>query len=211
VGVTLVLGSEAVCSDGYRGELRAVVLDPGAGTLTHLVVEPERRIGLARLVPLEVVEVTPGGVQLHCTEAEFRNLEAAEETLAEFALGYQVPVQLLPDGWRDAGGPATEGASIPRIQEKETIDLIPLGEVEEGEGARVHATDGDVGQVRALRVDPDSRRVSHVLVRDGHWLARKDVAIPFSDVAGFTDGIHLSLTRQQVRDLPPAAADPTAG
>jgi len=201
--ITLVLGSEAVCSDGYRGQLRAVVLDPAAGTITQLVVEPEGRIGLARLVPLDLVDVTSDGVRLRCTEAEFRDLGAAEETLAEFALGYEVPVQLLPDGWRDAGGPAAKGAAIPRIQEKETIDLVPLGEVEEGQGARVHATDGAVGQLRAVRIDPASRQVTQLLVREARWLARKDVTIPFSSVAGFEDGIRLSITRQQVRDSPP--------
>jgi len=202
--ITLVLGSEAVCSDGYRGQLRAVVLDPAAGTITQLVVEPEGRIGLARLVPLDLVDVTSDGVRLRCTEAEFRDLGAAEETLAEFALGYEVPVQLLPDGWRDAGGPAAKGAAIPRIQEKETIDLVPLGEVEEGQGARVHATDGAVGQLRAVRIDPASRQVTQLLVREARWLARKDVTIPFSSVAGFEDGIRLSITRQQVRDSPAA-------
>ena len=209
--ITLVLGSEAVCSDGYRGQLRAVVLDPAAGTITQLVVEPEGRIGLARLVPLDLADVTTDGIRLRCTEAEFRDLGAAEETLAEFALGYEVPVQLVPDGWRDAGGPTAEGATLPRIQEKETIDLVPLGEVEEGQGARVHATNGEIGQLRALRIDPASRQVTHLLVKEGRWLARKDVAIPFAGVARFEDGIRLSITRQQVRDLPPADADPSAG
>lgn len=205
--VTLVLGSEAVCRGGGRGQVRAIVLDPAAGTVTQLVVEPEGRIGLARLVPLDLVEVTQGEVRLRCTEAEFRSLRAAEETLAEFVPGYQVPVQLLPAGWRDAGGPAAEGAAIPRVQEKETIDAIPPGEVEEHQGAHVHATDGTIGHVRALRIDPASRELTHVLVREGHWPARKDVAIPFSSVSGFEDGIRLSITRQQVRDLASADGD----
>jgi sporulation protein YlmC with PRC-barrel domain len=203
VVLTLVLGGAAVCSDGYRGQVQAVVLDPAAGTVTHLVVEPESRSGLARLVSLDLVDAAPDAVRLRCTEAEFRDLEAAEETLAEFTLGYQVPVQLLPSGWRGAGGPVTEGGEIPRIPEKETIDVIPPGEVEERGGERVHAIDGDIGHVRALRIDPVSRQVTHVLVREGHLLTRKDVAIPFSSVEGFDDGIRLSITRQQVRDLPP--------
>ena len=53
-----------------------------------------------------------------------------------------------------------------------------------------------------------SRRVTHLLVREGHLLTRKDVAIPFSSVDGFDDGIRLSITRQQARDLPPASNDP---
>ena len=208
--LTLVLGSEAVCADGYRGQLRAVVLDPAAGTVTHLVVEPEGRSGLARLVPLDLLDAAPGPVRLRCTEAEFRDLAAAEETLAEFTLGYEVPVQLLPSGWRGTGGPTTEGAAIPRIPERETVDVIPPGEVEEHGGGHVHATDGDIGQLRGLRVDPATSRVTHVLVREGHLLARKEVAVPFSNVAGLDDGIRLSITRQQVRDLPPADAGPSA-
>jgi sporulation protein YlmC with PRC-barrel domain len=200
--LTLVLGSAAVCSDGYRGELRAVVLDPAAGTVTHLVVEPEGRSGLARLVPLALAGAAPDGVGLRCTEAEFRALAAAEETLAEFTLAYEVPVQLLPAGWRGTGGPITDGGAIPRIPERETVDVIPPGEVEEYGGEPVHASDGDIGQLRGLRVDPATGGVTHVLVREGHLLARKDVAVPFGSVAGLGDGIRLSLTRQQVRDLP---------
>ena len=208
--ITVVIGSDAVGSDGFRGEVLAVVVDPAARTVTHLVVEPEGRQGLARLVPFDLADLadlaaaSPGPVRLGCTEAEFKNLPAAEETVAEFVPGYPDPVQLLPPGWRGAGGPATDGGEIPRIPEKETIDVIPPGEVEEHRGEHVHATDGDIGQIRALRFDPASRQVTHVLVREGHLLARKDVAVPFSSVAGFDDdGIRLSITRQQVRDLPP--------
>jgi sporulation protein YlmC with PRC-barrel domain len=42
---TLVIGSSAVGSDGYRGEVQAVVVDPAARTVTHLVVEPHGRRG----------------------------------------------------------------------------------------------------------------------------------------------------------------------
>jgi hypothetical protein len=40
---------------------------------------------------------------------------------------------------------------------------------------------------------------------------RKDLAIPAASVAGFDDGIRLSITRQQVRDLPPVSIDHPAG
>ena len=208
--VTLVIGTDAVWGDGYRGEVRAAVIDPAAHTVTHVVVEPEGRAGLARLVPFDLVDATTDQIRLRCTEAEFASLEPAEETLAEFVPGYGVPVQLLPPGWRGAGEPTVEGGTSPRIPEMETVDIVPPGEVEERRGDHVHATDGDIGQVRALRVDPGSRQVTHVLVREGHLWARKDVAVPFDKVTGFDDGIRLSLTRQQVQDLPPADTDPPA-
>ena len=201
---TLVIGSEAVGSDGYRGEVLAVVVDPAARTVTHLVVEPHGRAGLARLVPLELAELAdaePGPIPLRCTEAEFMSLEPAEETLAEFVPGYPDPVQLLPPGWRDTGGSTADGGTILRIPEKETVDIVPPGEVEERRGDHVHASDGDVGHLRGLRIDPGSRRVTHVLVREGHVWGHQDVDIPAEMVAGFGDGIRLSVTRQQVRDL----------
>jgi sporulation protein YlmC with PRC-barrel domain len=207
--VTLALGTDAVWGDDDLGEMLAVVVDPVGRTVTHVVVEPKGRRGLARLVPLDLVDLVgaaTGRVPLRCTEAEFQNLDAAEEELAEFTLGYEVPVQLIPPGWRDAGGPSVEGASIPRIPEKETIDIVPEGEVEERRGDHVHAADGDIGQLAAIRIDPDSRQVTHVLVREGRVLAHKDVAVPFDKVTGFGDGIRVSLTRQQIRDLPPDPA-----
>jgi hypothetical protein len=202
--ITLVIGSYARCSDGFSGEVRCVVVDPAARAVTHLVVEPEGRAGLARLVPLALVDAATGEILLRCTEAEFRDLDPAEETLAEFVPGYPVPVQVLAPGWRPAGGPAVEGSTIPRIPEQETIDIVPPGEVEERLGDHVHATDGDIGQVHAFRIEPRDGRVTHVLLREGHLWARKEVAIPFGAVAGFDGGIRLNITKQQVQDLPPA-------
>jgi sporulation protein YlmC with PRC-barrel domain len=209
--LTLVIGTDAACSDGYRGEVQGVVIDPAAGTVTHIVVEPKGRRGLARLVPLDLADVQPGQLVLRCDEAGFKDLAAAEETLAEFVPGYPVPVQLISPGWRDAGGPAVAGGSIPRIPEQETIDIVPAGEVEERRGDHVHASDGDVGQVHALCLDPGSRQVTHVLLREGPAWARKEVAIPFRQVTGFDGGLRLSLTKQQVRDLPRADVDHPGG
>lgn len=211
--ITLLrIGAVAVGSDGYRGEVRAVVIDPVAATVTHAVVEPAGRSGLARLVPLGLVDAdadadahadaAPGRLLLGCTEAEFMNLDEAEETLAEFAVGHTVPVQLLPPGWRGAGGPVTDGGEIPRIPERETIDVVPPGQVEGRRGDHVHAADGDIGQLRGFRLDPSSGRVTHVLLSEGHAWGRKEVAIPFDKIAGFDGGITLTISKRQVRELP---------
>jgi sporulation protein YlmC with PRC-barrel domain len=210
--ITLLrIGAVAVGRDGYRGEVRAAVIDPVAATVTHVVVEPEGRAGLARLVPLALLETdaetdagASGQLRLRSTQAEFMNLGPAEETLAEFAVGQTVPVQLLPPGWRGTGEPVARGGDIARIPERETVDVIPPGEVEEHHGDHVHATDGDIGQLRAFRLDPSSGRVTHVLLGEGHLWGRKEVAIPFDQITGFDHGITLSLTRKQVQDLPPA-------
>jgi hypothetical protein len=208
----LKIGAVAVGSDGYRGEVRAAVIDPVAATVTHVAVEPEGRSGLARLVPLGQVDAdpdpdpdaAPGQLRLRYTEAEFMTLDPAEETLAEFAVGQTVPVQLIPPGWRGTGEPVAEGGDILRIPERETVDVSPSGEVEEHGGDHVHATDGDIGRLHGFRLDPASGRVTHVLLGEGHLWGRKEVAIPFDKIAGFDQGIRLSLTRKQVQGLPAA-------
>ena len=78
-------------------------------------------------------------------------------------------------------------------------------------GEHVHATDGNIGHLRALRIDPGSGQVTHVLIREGPVWDRRDVAVPAAQVAGFDNGIRLSITRQQVRDLPSASTDDPAG
>jgi sporulation protein YlmC with PRC-barrel domain len=198
---TIEIGSDAVSSDGFRGEVKSVVIDPADRTVTHLVVEPEGRAGLARLVSLDIVDATTGGIQLQCTGEEFRNLPPAEETLGEGFPGNEGPVQVLPPGWRDAGIPTVEGGTIPRIGEQENVSLVPPGEVEQ-RGDHVHATDGDIGQVRAIVIDPGSRAITHVLLREGHLWGRKEVAIPAGQIARFDDGIRLRMSKQQVQDLP---------
>ena len=132
------------------------------------------------------------------------SLEPAEETLAEFVPGYPDPVQLLPPGWRGAGGATADGGTILRSPGKGNRRRRPARR-----GGRtpryhdhVHATDGGIGRLRGLRIDPGSRQVTHLLVRDGHVWGHQDVDIPAEMVAGFGDVIRLSVTRQQVRDLP---------
>ena len=214
----LRIGAVAVTSDGYRGEVRAAVIDPVAAVVTHLVVEPVGRSGLARLVPLSLAEAeadtddydvraAPGKLRLRCTEAEFKNLDGAEETLAEFAVGQTVPVQLLPPGWRGTGEPVARGGDIARIPERETVDVIPPGEVEEHHGDHVHATDGEIGRVEGLIIDPDNHQVTHVLLQDGHLWGHKEVAIPIGAVTDAEIGIRLNLSKEQVENLPPVDID----
>ena len=84
-------------------------------------------------------------------------------------------------------------------------DVIPVGEKEVGPGDRVHAKDGEIGQVQGFLVNPGDDRVTHVLLQEGHLWGRTKVAIPISAVAGIDAGIRLNLTKEQVGELPPVA------
>jgi sporulation protein YlmC with PRC-barrel domain len=92
-------------------------------------------------------------------------------------------------------------------------DTTPAGEVEVRRGEHVHATDGAIGRVQGLVVDRKSRHVTHVLLQEGHLWGKKEVAIPIGAVAKVDpdDGIRLSVTKQQVQDLPPVDIEHPAG
>jgi len=82
-------------------------------------------------------------------------------------------------------------------------DRVPAGEVDVRRGDAVHATDGTIGKVQGLIVDPSDHHVIHILLDEGHLWGKKRVAIPISAIENVDDGVRLSFTKDQVRDLPP--------
>jgi hypothetical protein len=77
----LTIGVDAICADGYCGEVTRVVVDPIGRLVTHVVVEPKHRSGLGKLVPLGLVDARVDEIRLRCTLGEFDKLDAAEETI----------------------------------------------------------------------------------------------------------------------------------
>ena len=203
------IGAEASCTDGVCGEVTRVVVDPVARAVTHIVVEPKHREGLARLVPLDLVDDTTGEVRLRCTITEFEALDPAEET--QFVPGSSGYAAYGPEdivAWPYYGlDTASVDPAVANTSQTVTFDTLPLGEVGVRRGEPVHATDGSIGRVHGLVIDPRSRHVTHVLLGEGHLWGRKEVAIPISAVTSVDDGIQLSLTKQEVGDLPPVDID----
>jgi sporulation protein YlmC with PRC-barrel domain len=193
------IGANVSCTDGACGEVSRLIVDPAADTVTHLVVEPKHRRGHGRLIPVSLADTSTGQIRLRCTRAEFEKLDSAEETVR---LPGDNPTTTFVGGYDPA---LTTGR-----RRYVTEDSVPLGEVEVLPGESVHATDGYIGQVRGFVIDPASQ-VTHVLLREGHPWGRKEVAIPVSAVTPVDDEIQLSITKQQVQDLPPADIDHPGG
>jgi sporulation protein YlmC with PRC-barrel domain len=200
------IGVDASCTDGVCGEVSRVVIDPVAQAVTHLVVEPKHRQGLGRLVPLDLIDATPEEVKLRCTTAEFGQLDAAEETqflpgssgYAGYRPGQTFSWPFYGLGW---GMPGAMGmGSLPQTV---IYDTVPLGEVTVRRGEQVHATDGDIGRVQGLVINPRDHHVTHVLLQEGHLWGRKEVAIPIGAVTRVDDGIQLTMSKQDVQELPP--------
>jgi len=205
------IGAEALCTDGACGKVTRVVVDPVARAVTHLVVEPKHGFGIGRLVPVDLVDAATDVVRLRCTSADFEKLERAEEMqfLPDTGAfeGYS-PQQVLSWPYYSLGVSTGVGVgdSLPLV-----VDRIPAGDVALRRGEPVHATDGEIGRVQGLVIDPDDHHVTHVLLQEGHMWGRREVAIPIGAVARIEDGIRLSITKKEVEDLPRVDVDHSHG
>jgi sporulation protein YlmC with PRC-barrel domain len=199
------IGAEASCTDGSCGTLKLLVIDPVARELTHLIIGPEHPPDAARLVPIELVDATAAGLQLRCTVAEFAALNPAEETqFIEGSIEYSAYGSKQEVFWPRYSNRGSYGTEV-------TVDAIPPGELEVRRNDPVHATDGEIGKVQGLVIDPASHHVTHVLLQEGHLWGRKEVAIPVSAVTRVEERIELSLSKKQVEDLPPVDIEHPGG
>ncbi len=214
------IGAEVSCEDGVCGELRRVVVNPIKRAITHLVVAPKHRRNMGHLVPIDLVETTAAReLRLRCTLTQFEGLDDAEETKflpgASGQWGYQQDQMLsmpffglrgvgMGMGGMGMGGMGMGGMGMGGGPLAVTSDKVPAGEVEVRRGQPVNASDGPIGRIHGFVVDPSDHQVTHVLLDEGHLWGKKEVCVPISSVTGIDDdGVHLSLSKKEVGDLPP--------
>lgn len=188
------IGAPVRCTDGAAGQVAALITDPVARSLAHLAVGVEHEPTGARIVPVELVRrASETGVELSCSLAELARLPVFHDV--EF-------VPYMPDT-----GDAGTMLAWPYygLNERETaviVDRVPAGEIEIRRGDALHASDGSVGHVGGLVVAKDGH-ITHVVLEEGHLWKRKDVAVPIGAVERIDeDGIHVRLSKQELRDLP---------
>jgi hypothetical protein len=162
------LGVPANCTDGFCGNVSHFVVDAATLMVTQLIVAPERKGRLGKLVPIGLVEAADDSVELECDLAAFDALADAEAATAP-------------------GGAGT----------------LPPGHLGVRGDQPVHSTDGEIGKIRAVMVDAGSGRATHLLLQEGHLWGKREVAIPWSSVTNFDGGVHLSLSSEAIKELPP--------
>jgi sporulation protein YlmC with PRC-barrel domain len=203
------IGADASCTDGACGQVSRIIVNPITREVTHLAVDPEYRRGPGRLVPVDLVNATTGQIRLRCTLAEFQALRPAEEGGGVPDLDPTGHLGNPPNQVRWILGPVHDPGDAGHGV---SVDYVPSGEVDIRRELTVCATDGEIGQVQGLIVEPGGHRVTHVLLQEGHIWGRKEVAIPIGAVTKIgTLLIHLSLTKDQVKDLPLVDIDHAAG
>jgi sporulation protein YlmC with PRC-barrel domain len=208
------IGTKVTCNDGECGNLTRVILDPVAQAVTHLVVEPAHDKAAGHLVPIDLVESATDTIKLQCALSDFNAFESAEETRflpgptghsdykAEHALVW--PYYGITMG---AGLGNGLGTDVGRRDQTITYERVPMGEVSIHRGEHVHATDGNIGRVQGLIIDPSDHHVTHVLLDEGHLWGKQQVAIPIKTVIHVSNIVDVNLTKDDIRKLPAVAID----
>lgn len=203
-------------TDGPFGELGDVVIDPIRRSITHVVVEPHHRHYQARLVPIDLVDITDAGVTVRLDEQHLRALQSVADT--DF-VRMTDPID-LGDDW-DVGiehivalpystSNGTFG-EVPQYPDgisnsaSVSFDRVPKGECEiRRESAVISADDHTVGIVDGFIAD--DFHIEGVIVRTG-WIGfRHLVVIPIGSVTRVAnDRITIGLDRHRFSRLPPVA------
>jgi uncharacterized protein YrrD len=192
-----------VVSEGNEvGKVRHVVVSPRTGEAMGLVIRTGTLLGHDVVVPIDAVrESTEEGVFLSLRPSELNVMpEYHEEQFVE-----------PPDEWHSPGGLGRSGFLFRRPRLRVTKGLSPaeFGRTEDALGGRpirhgqkVVCSDGHVGRVDLVLLDPRSRRVAYLVVRKGRWLGR-DTIVPIEFVRDITrDQVVVDLTRAQLEGLP---------
>jgi sporulation protein YlmC with PRC-barrel domain len=209
--VRLNLGRAIGCSDGPFGELADVVIDPVKRTVTHLVVKPHHHPGLARLIPVDLVDTDAGDEQitLRCTgeeaaacttvgESGTLSMDGLSRSDPDWDIGIQ-DVLAVPSYSPSELGAAPMGFDAPI---EVMYDRVPKGEVEiRRDSPVVSADDHHLGDVEAFLTEGGA--ITHIVLRHGHLFGRREVTIPMSAVAKVeTDAVTLNLSKGEVGSLP---------
>jgi len=208
------IGTPVACSEGDCGELLRVIVDPATNAVTHLAVGRRKDDGTDRLVPVDLAVSVDCKIRLSCSKSEFEALLPAQDAaLSPQAQpsGSQRNQVLAADEFVVFAGPGANPnlfANPRNAPRTVTFDRVPEGEVELRAGDAVEATDGPIGRVAGLVVNPADNHVTHVLLDEGHLWGKKQVAIPIADIKRISSAVQVNLTKKQVGELPPVDASP---
>lgn len=196
----IALNTDVYCADDPCGRSTYIIVNPITDELTHLVVKEKKAPHAERLVPLASVAVsTPNRIDLQCTKAELEKMELFVETQY-----IQVTEPMQDLSLPDISGYWLHPHVVPvTVFTPQEIKHIPPDELAVRRGARVNATDGYVGQVDELLVNPTNGHITHLVMRKGHLWGEKDVSIPVSEIDHSEEKtVYLKLDKQNVGKLP---------
>ena len=193
------------CTDGVCGRSEYVLINPVIDKVTHLVVKEDSFPNTEYIVPVDfVTETIAETIHLRCSRAELEKMEPFIKTgfIKENAPGMNYG---MVGGMRGMGS----YYYLPYVTYNRTAQVavehqqVPPGELTVRRGTRIEAQDGYVGKVDEFVVNPENGCITHLVMREGHLLGKKDVIIPLSALGEIHENtVFLKLDKLQIEGLP---------
>jgi len=186
------------CTDGNCGESIIVIFDPTTREITHFVVQEESYPHIKRLVPVKfITETTPNSIQLNCSGEDLAKMDRfIEHQFIQTDKPYDQYATTRYLLWPYAYPLENNYIDI-------QLERIPPGELAIHRGAHVQAVDGSIGVVDEFLIDPITRHVTSLILREGHLWGKKDVTIPIEQVDHISDDtVFLKLDKSSIEALP---------
>ena len=210
-------GADVVTYEGEKvGDVDRVVIDPKTEEVSHIIVEKGFLFTTDKVVPVSLIDTAeaskvtlredagdleelPDFIQTHFVEAE----EAVEEDQEESGLYWFPPAGQTWWGTPGyMGYPRYFGYPEPPFV-RGTTQQIPGDEIALNQGAPVISGDGEyVGDVEEVFTDPESDRVTHILVSKG-LLLENEKRVPTTWIKEYkAHKVHLAVGAEVLDRLP---------
>jgi uncharacterized membrane protein/uncharacterized protein YrrD len=188
------LAAQVNCSDGPAGQSVSIIVNPATHQATYVVVEEKKHSHTKRLVPVDqIIETRPDSIRLGCTLAELAAMEL-------FAVTEYRQVEIPRYAGVEYAASPYQTPEILIIEEEQ--EFVPAGQRVVRRGTKVVATDGEVGQVDDLILDPTTGVVTHFVLREGHRWGKKDVIMPLSAVKSVeAEAVYLNLDQETIQAM----------
>ena len=193
------LNAEVYGSDGRIGLSTYIVVNPVTQETTHIVVRDNSSHHGEHLVAVNHIKDSDSDtIHLACTDEELAKMELFEE------------VEFIPTSVPRYDLTVSAAFAWPYVtasQESRFVQMhhrhIPPYERDIRRGAHVHASDGRIGLIEEVIVDPQTLHLTHLVLREGHLWGQKDVMIPVDEIESIEENnIYLKIDKSSVEALP---------
>ncbi len=183
------------CEDSCCGTVTNIIINPVSQTIAYLAIKEKTASGDEVLVPINMIgPIIPEHIHLNCKADELKRFPRfIEQNFIKMDVpdrrmtGYLMLPYVLP-----------KNLMIPIGHKR-----IPEGALAVRRGACVQATDGEAGRVDEFLVDPANGQITHLVMRQGHVIGKKEVSIPLNAIERMDEqNIYLSLDKTGLKSLP---------
>lgn len=196
--------AKVTCFDGPVGKSSHIIVDLVTEKVTHFVVKTDHQGG-EYLVPVERIEGSERSViLLDCYREDVYQFHVFRELYFNGTDAYD-SAPPVPDGGTASSTmyhpyrAVDYGSNSPSSESH-------YAEIALNKGAMVLATDGEVGKVDELVIDPETHRVTHLVLRQNFIFNKWIVTIPVSDIErAEIDTVFLKINIKAIEALPTVA------